>query len=195
MGRKDLSAVRRDQILNAFEQCILEFGLFSTTLTTVAEKAEMNRGQIHKYIGNRDALLSALIERLIGSYREDFSNYLEDQKESPNPETILKYFFDEWGRVDSDDDAIFDALVAESAFNSDLKEKVLVTYSMLEEGLAVVLHKMYPDTAPERCQNVAYAIISMAYGSSTMTWLGFNRTRIPEIRVLAKTLIQTLQED
>ena len=76
MGRKDLSDVRRNQILDAFELCIIESGLFGATLTTVAEKAKINRGQIHQYIGDRNALLSALVERLIKSYRAGFFKLL-----------------------------------------------------------------------------------------------------------------------
>jgi AcrR family transcriptional regulator len=192
MGRKNLSVVRRNQILDAFELCIIESGLFGTTLTTVAEKAKINRGQIHQYIGNRDALLSALVERLIKSYREDFSNYLEAFREKPNLDTILEYFFAEWGRVDSNDDVIMDALVAESAHNSHLQKLVFGAYSIMENELATVLHELYPEESLNRCQNVAYVIMSMAYGNSTMMWLGFDRSRLPEIRSLAKALVKTL---
>jgi AcrR family transcriptional regulator len=193
MGRKDLSDVRRNQILDAFEQCIWEFGLFHTTLTTVAEKAKINRGQIHQYIGNKDALLSALVARLIESYRENFSYYLEAFREKLDLDIVLEYFFNEWGRTEADDDVIFDALVAESAHNSHLKKLVFGAYSLLENELATVLHELHPNVSSDRCQIVAYAIISMAYGNSTMMWLGFDCSRLPEIRSLAKALLQTLE--
>ena len=193
MGRKDLSDERRNQILDAFELCIIKSGLFGATLTTVAEKAKINRGQIHQYIGDRDALLSALVERLIKRYREDFSNYFEAFREKPNLDTILDYFFDEWGRGDSNDDVIIDALVAESAHNSYLQKLVFEAYSILENEIAKVLHELYSDAPLDQCQNVAYAIMSLAYGNSSMLWLGFDRARLPEIRSLTKTLVKTLE--
>ena len=193
MGRKDLSDERRNQILDAFELCIIESGLFGATLTTVAEKAKINRGQIHQYIGDRNALLSALVERLIESCRAEFSNYLEIFREKPNLDIILEYFFDEWGEVDSYDDLIIDALVAESAHNSHLQKLVLGAYSILENELKKILQELHPNTSLDRCQNVAYAIMSMAYGNSTMMWLGFDRARLPEIRSLAKSLVKTLE--
>jgi len=195
MGRKDLSDVRRNQILDAFELCIIESGLFGTTLTTVAEKANINRGQIHQYIGDRDALLSALVERLIESYRQEFSKYLGAFRKKPNLDNILEYFFDEWGRVDSNDDVIIDALVAESAHNSYLQKLVFGAYLIMENELATVLHELHPKASLDRCKSVAYAIMSMAYGSSTMMWLGFDRTRLPEVQSLIKIMIQTLEED
>ena len=195
MGRKDLSKVRRNQILDAFELCIIESGLFGTTLTTVAEKAKINRGQIHQYIGDRDALLSALVERLIEGYREGFAAYLEAYANSPNSDSIVEYFFDEWGRADSNDDVIIDALMAESAHNPHLRKLVLDAYSMLEDELAVSLHNLYPNTPMGRCQNVAYAIMSMAYGSSTMIWLGFDRNRLAAVQSSAYALLQTLEEN
>ena len=193
MGRKDLSGERRNQILDAFELCIIESGLFGATLTIVAEKAKINRGQIHQYIGDRNALLSALVERLIKSYRENFSIYFETFREKPNLDTILDYFFDEWGRGDSNDDVIIDALVAESAHNSYLQKLVFEAYSILENEIAKVLHELHPNVTLDRCQNVAYAIMSMAYGNSTMMWLGFDRSRLPGIQSLVKSLIKTLE--
>lgn len=193
MGRKDLTETRRNQILDAFEKCIVEFGMSGATLTKVAEAAQINRGMIHHYIGDRNDLIFALVERLIESYREDFSKYLGAFREKPNLDTILEYFFDEWGRVDSNDDVIIDALVAESAQNSNLQKLVFEAYSILKNEIAEVLHELHPIASLEHCQNVAYAIMSMAYGNSSMIWLGFDRTRLPEIRSLAKTLVKTLE--
>ena len=59
--------------------------------------------------------------------------------------------------------------------------------------LARILHEFYPNAPIGRCKNVAYAIMSMAYGSSSMIWFGFDRARLPEIRSLAKTLVKTLE--
>jgi len=64
MGRKDLSQQRTEQLLDAFEACISEHGLKGATLQRTAEKADMNIGMIHHYIGNRDALLRMSVERL-----------------------------------------------------------------------------------------------------------------------------------
>jgi len=195
MGRKDLTETRRNQILDAFERCIVELGISGATLTKVAEVAQINRGMIHHYIGDRNNLVFALIERLVGSYREEFSKYLEAHKDNPNVNTIVEYFFEEWSGAGPNDDVIIDALVAEAAQDSQILNLLLELYSLLENTITAELRNIYPNATEERCHNVAYAIMSMAYGSSTMMWLGFDRTRLPEVRSLVKTMIQTLEED
>jgi AcrR family transcriptional regulator len=193
MGRKDLTETRREQILDAFERCIIEFGLIGTTLTKVAERAQINRGQIHQYIGDRNALFAALVERLIVSYKAEFSNYLDANMDKPCQDTIVEYLFEEWGRVDADDDLIIDAIMAESAHNLQLHRTILDAYTILEAVLADMLHNSFPSTPIEGCQDVAYALMSMAYGNSTMLWLGFERSRLIGVRSLARTLIKTLE--
>lgn len=195
MGRKDLTETRRNQILDAFERCIVELGISGATLTKVAEAAQINRGMIHHYVGDRNDLIFALIERLVGSYRDEFSKYLEAHKNNPNVDTIVEYFFEEWSGKGPNDDVIIDALVAEAAQDSQIQNLLLDIYSLFEKTLLAELSKIYPNATEERCQNVAYAIMSMAYGSSTMIWLGFDRTRLPDVRSLVKTMIQTLEED
>jgi len=190
MGRKDLTETRRNQILDAFERCIVELGISGATLTKVAEVAQINRGMIHHYIGDRNNLV-----RLVGSYREEFSKYLEAHKDNPNVNTIVEYFFEEWSGAGPNDDVIIDALVAEAAQDSQILNLLLELYSLLENTITAELRNIYPNATEERCHNVAYAIMSMAYGSSTMMWLGFDRTRLPEVRSLVKTMIQTLEED
>ena len=195
MGRKALRKERRKEILDAFEKCIVEFGLSAATLTRVAEKAQVNRGMIHHYFGDRNALLSALIEDLVGSYREGFSKSLDVHKDESKIETIVKYFFEEWSGSGPNDDVTIDALVAEAGRDSHIQKIILDIYLMMENAIAIELKELYPNAAIGRCENVAYAFMSMAYGSSTMMWLGFDRKRVPALRSLAKNLIQTLEED
>ena len=70
---------------------------------------------------------------------------------------------------------------------------MLFRSSILEDEIAAVLHELYSNAPLDHCRNVAYGIMSMTYGNSTMIWLGFDRARLPEIRSLAKTLVKTLE--
>ena len=53
----------RRQILGAAEQVILRYGVEKTTMDDIGKEAGVSRPTVYRYFGDRDALLSALIER------------------------------------------------------------------------------------------------------------------------------------
>ncbi|MEZ4632986.1 MAG: hypothetical protein R2880_20120, partial [Deinococcales bacterium] len=63
MGRKSLAEERIEQILDAFEVTIIEYGLENSSLERIAQVAQVKRPIIHHYIGNWDDLLKALVKR------------------------------------------------------------------------------------------------------------------------------------
>ena len=69
MGRKSLAAARREEILDAFERCVVKYGLEGSSLEQIADEAGMKRSIIRHYIGNRDELVDQLVERAVGNYR------------------------------------------------------------------------------------------------------------------------------
>lgn len=65
MARPRIGAERREEILAAFEACVVRKGLARTTLVDVAEQAGQPRPLVRYFIGNRDAMVTALIDRLL----------------------------------------------------------------------------------------------------------------------------------
>lgn len=53
----------RQQILAAAEQVILRYGVAKTTMDDIGREAGVSRPTVYRYFADRDALLSALIER------------------------------------------------------------------------------------------------------------------------------------
>ena len=72
MGRKSLASERTSQILDAFERCIVQYGLEGATLKRIAKEAGVKLSMIHHYIGNRDMLVKSMVKRFIDTYRHDF---------------------------------------------------------------------------------------------------------------------------
>jgi AcrR family transcriptional regulator len=54
---------RRDQILDAANQCFIQLGIERTSVQDVARMAKVSRGTIYRYFGDRDVLIAAAIER------------------------------------------------------------------------------------------------------------------------------------
>lgn len=65
MGRPSKKEKRRAEILSAFEACVVAKGFELTTLADVAEAAGQPRSLVRHFIGNRDQMVVALIDRLL----------------------------------------------------------------------------------------------------------------------------------
>ncbi|MEM6915929.1 MAG: helix-turn-helix domain-containing protein [Verrucomicrobiota bacterium] len=71
MGRPSKAKERREEILDAFEVLIRQHGLEGASMDKLAEAVGCRRGLIRHYLGNREDLVRALVERLIESGREE----------------------------------------------------------------------------------------------------------------------------
>ena len=82
MGRPKVTEQRVAEILDAFEHCVADYGVEGATLERIAERAGLARALIRHHVGNRDALLDALVARFLAQASQatvDFSNYLPKQ--------------------------------------------------------------------------------------------------------------------
>lgn len=55
----------KDRILDAAEQCLLEAGLDARLHAAIAERAGVSRPTVYKYVGDQDAIVTALLHREI----------------------------------------------------------------------------------------------------------------------------------
>jgi AcrR family transcriptional regulator len=65
MGRPSLADSRRAQILDAYEECVLQFGMEARSLEAIADQAGIKRSVVRHYMGNRAELRRAFVERII----------------------------------------------------------------------------------------------------------------------------------
>lgn len=93
MGRRSNTSERRDQILDAFECCILRTGVKGVTLECVAEQAGLRRSLIRYHIGNRDALLKALCSRFDKSFSKDLEKLSKAMPQSNVKAPLIQSLF------------------------------------------------------------------------------------------------------
>jgi AcrR family transcriptional regulator len=67
MGRPSLAESRRAQILDAYEECVLQFGMEASSLEAIADQAGIKRSVVRHYMGNRAELRRAFVERIIST--------------------------------------------------------------------------------------------------------------------------------
>jgi AcrR family transcriptional regulator len=63
---KDLrDQLRRDQIVDAARQCVVRHGFHAASMAEIAAAARMSVGQIYRYFPNKDAIVHAIVERIV----------------------------------------------------------------------------------------------------------------------------------
>ena len=68
MGRKSMVGIRREEIVDAVQRCIMTHGMADTTMAKVAEEAGMKRSAVSHFLGNREAVIAAAVERSCDYY-------------------------------------------------------------------------------------------------------------------------------
>lgn len=196
MGRKSLEVERKAQILDAFERCIVKYGLEGTSLEQIATEAKVKRSIIRHYIGNRDDIVDTLIERIVRNYQEELAN-LDAQVENISARyylpQVLDYLFTAETRNKPRDKVIIDVLTA--AQNRYPKAKSLLNelFNSITQSLAKDLIDAYPSATEAQCHQVAYGIWCLSTTNESMMWLGMDANYNQSARDCAEALLRTLE--
>jgi hypothetical protein len=107
---------------------------------------------------------------------------------------LVEYLVDGWLEFGRDGNTIFEELLAASSRDEHLRKRMLASYESLEASIADEIKNSYPGVPADICRVVAHAVMSVAYGSSTMFWLGFDRARYCDLRQIIWGLFKTLEK-
>lgn len=163
MGRKSLVAERTSQIIDAFETCILQYGLAGASLQRTAETAGLNLGMIHHYIGRRNDLIQAMVKRLIARQTEGITALMDGVPQGSQIYTLLDAFFMD----ETDNDVLLlEALLTEADRDPFLEEMLKEINTLYLEIWTNSLQQHHPHQTVDRCQEIAVSILSLAYGES-----------------------------
>lgn len=192
MGRKSLAAKRREELLDAFERCIVKFGLEGTSLEQIADEAGMTRSIIRHYIGNRDALVDALIERIIQQTTAQLQQDYEGLKPAESLQYTLDSMFGPHPTLNPHDKIIIDILMTAQERYPRAKRMLVALFEGIVQSFADDLARVYPQATPSQCRQVAYAILCLAEMHGSFMWLGMNARYNADARAAAEALLQTL---
>jgi len=70
MGRKSNAPERRDQIIWALYDCLVEKGHEKVTVKVIAKKADLPSGVIHYYFNSKDEIVSTLAQAIVTKYTD-----------------------------------------------------------------------------------------------------------------------------
>lgn len=191
MGRKSLAKERIKQILDAFERCIVQYGLDGATLQRVADEAGVKLSMINHYIGKRETLVKAMVERFMERYREDTDAFLASFPPERRLEALLDFYFSEAASsYRPQDNAILSELMALSERDIAVKGQLLSLFAALEETFYKELRRSYPSATEQESRQRAYLILSLWNGHASLRWLGFEQERHEWAREAVERLLK-----
>ena len=189
MGRKSMALERREEILAAFERCIINYGLDGATLERIANEAGVQRSIIRHYIGNRDAVVTALVERVMLGYEAQLTLIWQWVRQDQWVTQLLDGLFaDPTAQGAARDRVIREIFVSGEAQYTEAKMRFVAIYEQMIAKVAWALGQVYGGSSAEKCQEVAYAIFALSSAASDLQSIGLN----PDYRLLARQSAEVL---
>lgn len=192
MGRKSVAEERREEILDAFERCVARYGLEGSSLEQIADEAGMKRSILRHYIGNRDALVDALIERATKTYLEQIEQEFAHVPVEAMIGTILDALFVADPKPDVNDRIVVDVLMTAHDRYPRAKELLRSMFNELVALFAEELQRAYPRATAEQCHGVAYTIWCISTTNDSLAWLGMPQEYRRAARAHAEALVRSL---
>ena len=169
MGRPSLVAERTAEILDAFERCIARFGIEGSSLERIAEEAGVKRSILRHYVGNREALVEALADRVIDKYEQAFASYLDQTSHLQPVDQLMGYLFPAKAVSSTESLLVLESLIAASASSTAIRQKMRGYVDRLIACCADLLHEVYPNASKQHCWAVGYGVVSICFNHESLT--------------------------
>jgi AcrR family transcriptional regulator len=192
MGRPSLASTRRPQILQAFEDCVLKYGLEGSSLERIAQQAGVRRNLIRHYFGNKDDLTEALIADIIERTIAESQDLAGAADERAGAEALADYLTGP-RFADKRDDALVDALMAASHRDAGLRAQLRRKYRAFQRAIEQQLRTSFPAATTDDIRVTAYGLMCLAVGSASMHDIEFPAGMRSYARQSAVQLIDSLR--
>jgi AcrR family transcriptional regulator len=192
MGRRSLAAERKRQILDAFERCVIKYGLESASLDDVAKEAGVSRSIIRHYLGNRDRLFDELVDRITADFLEHFENLFRDVRTSDIRQLIIDSLFTYQMGISAEDVIIVNSLLLAKDRYPSAKAKLIKTFENILDLYVAELGRLYPASSPEARRSVAYALFTLSLSHESMVWLGMDTKYMEQLGETIVAMIDSL---
>jgi len=188
MGRAKMGDERREQILTAFEKCVVRDGLAKTTLQNVAAEAGLPRSLVRYFTGNRDDMVDLLIERMIERGQAQLEA-MQPKGRQAKTEDLLGFLF---GGVFADEtsNCIVTELFYLSGHDESIKARLQKMYQGMQDVLSKQMAKDGIGKGPAERRALSYALMSLAYGDATFSFLGLKGGARNSLRSHAALLLE-----
>lgn len=187
-GRPSNRDERYGQVMEAFVRCVARMGLDGATLSAVADEAGLTRPLIRHHLGNRDEMILALQDYVLGEFDRATNELMAMLPDTGGARAMVDILFRD--AADSSPELImaFAALTAKAGQDDALKEACRKSVLSFEAQIAGALGRSYPRAHEDQRQIAAHGIVALYFNVTSLGAL-----EMPEDwRNLSKTLAESL---
>lgn len=171
MPRPSVKKERTEEIMQAFERCVVNYGVEGSTLERLAEESGLQRSLIRHYVGNRDDLIKGLLKRYLDSAKEQTAALIEYLPKNNAAEILVEYLFDEQ-YSDRHSSLLANALFNAAANIAYLAKPLKQSTDHFIDAISDVLKQAYPDSSVEDRYAVANGIVGIYFNIESVDHLG-----------------------
>lgn len=193
MPRPSMVAQRKEEILDALEQCILNDSLEATSLEKLAEQAKMKRSILRHYIGNRDDIIVALSERYLQYYEVQWQQTKEWLPSKNRLPMLIDILFGERNQEYIDKSIVGEAIYSQAKRLEKVRAHQLANMERSINCISEELNTAYPEVTKEKLNLVARGILAAYMNSESFLPLGLNK-EIAELKQMCLMLIDSLEQ-
>jgi TetR/AcrR family transcriptional repressor of bet genes len=188
MGRPSLRTIRQEELLDAVVGIITSKGVAGLTVADVAKLAGTQSSKVHHYLGSREEMIAAAIDRAMASVE----GIVLDTLSSVEPHN----------RLDAQIEILFGTSFLEPHINQLIDQLVAASY--LDEAIRVNVSRMYqrfleilidsfdlavPNLPVEERHQAAHTILALAHATPTFEWLSLDLNNINDGRLAAEQIV------
>lgn len=188
MGRPAKTEERSEEIMQAFETCVLRKGLLATTLADVADESGLPRSLVRYFIGNRDEMVDRLVERLM-TLAMSRIDAVRDQSGAMPATRLLDAWF---GEVFADErsNALMGELWYLARTDPHIRERVTGVYAYATSLLTDAMARERIGSDRSR-RDAAFAVLALALGQTSLNDFGLAASA-DAIRDEARRIVHSL---
>lgn len=192
MGRKNLTAERREDILDAFEHCILERGIQGSSFQHIAQVLGMDRKIISHYFGNRDALVDAMTQRIVDNYDSRMNEALANLEHSAGIMELVDTFYGQENSIERIE-ILWAEISAYATRSETVRNRLRQIYDKMFWTVGEVVKREYPNVPKKQLQTAVYTITTLLDRSSTFEWLGVKGSPLKSAKAAIKKVLESLE--
>ena len=194
MGRKSMAAERREDILDAFEQCILERGIEGTSFQHIAQVLGMDRKIISHYFGNREALVESMTQRIVDIFDAHTSEALLESEPSARVMDLVDIFHNHQLNSTERVEILWAEISAYATRSEVVRDRLRCSYDKMFWTVGELMKREYPHVPEERLQTAIYTITVLIDRSSMLEWMGVKGMPVESARVAIAEILAVLQQ-
>ncbi len=171
MPRPSLKAERREMILDAMERCVIRDGVNGATLERIAEEAGMRRSLLRHNVGNREALIEALLERFIEQSDQVVAWMRDHVGQTGKAATLLNTLFDEHEQ-NHQLTLIGLSLTAAAGSNDLIRDRMQQWNEQFVITMEGILKMLYPKATKRQRYDAAAGLVGIYFNVESLSVLG-----------------------